>query len=750
MTTTTSRAGGRAGGAPHAIRGRLVRGFIRLLTRFIYRLRADGLDHVPAKGPALLVANHVSFADALLILSSLPRPVRFLMHRRTWQHSFLRPLFRWMDVIPIADSDTPRQLAGALRAARQALDEGHLVCIFAEGALTRTGMMRGFRPGFERIVRGTSHSIIPVYIGGLWGSIFSHYYSEPIAHRPVKWPYPAAVHFGPPLPSTARAHEVRQAVMELSCHHFDGRRQLRRPLAEEFARVARSHWWRPAIADTQGHAMAYGRTLISALALAERIGPRTTHPRIGVLLPPSVAGTLANLAVAFLGRTVVNLNVTASREAFRSAIAQAGLDCVITSQPVLDRFPDLPPMPGVIRIEDLVRELTPARRAMAAWKAVFQPIRRLVRGADAFQPDDIAALIFSSGTTGEPKGIALSHHNLGSNVESVALVLRPAPDETLAAALPFFHSFGYTCGIWLPLLCGARVAYHSTPLDALKIGELVRTYRCTLMFSTPTFLQNYTRRVPREDFRSLRLVVTGAEKLRPRVADAFRDRFQVTLIEGYGTTELSPVAALSVPNRDVDGMYHAGAKEGAVGQPLPGVAARIVHPETGAPHPPNEPGLLLIRGPNLMAGYWNRPDLTAEAIVDGWYRTGDMAFVDEEGFIFIRDRLARFSKIGGEMIPHGAVEDVLMQELAATERVLAVTSTDCDARGERLVVVYTDAAGPVERLREIAARAHLPNLWKPAADAFVRVDALPMTSTGKLDLRALREIAAQPPPIIGD
>ncbi|MBP7276261.1 MAG: AMP-binding protein, partial [Kiritimatiellae bacterium] len=519
------------GDAPQTLRSRLVRAGIRLLIRGMYRLRADGVDHVPARGPALLVANHVSFADALLILSVLPRPVRFLMHRRTWERSALRPLFRWIGIIPIADTDSPRQMAEALRSARRALDEGQLVGIFAEGALTRTGLMRGFRPGFERIVRGTRHPIIPVYIGGLWGSIFSHYYAEPIAHRPVRWPYPASVHFGPPMPSASRAHEVRQAVMELSCRYFETRRQIRRPLAEDFARVARAHWRRPAVVDTQGRALTYGRTLIGALALADRIGRRTTRPRIGVLLPPSVGGALANLAVAILGRTVVNLNVTASREAFRSSIEQAGLDCVLTAQAVLDRFPDLPPMPGVTRMEELQKELTPARLIAAAVKARLAPLRWLVRGARPFQPDDTAALIFSSGTTGEPKGIALSHHNLRSNIESVAQVLRPPPDETLAATLPFFHSFGYTCGIWLPLLCGARAAYHSSPLDALKIGELVRTCQCTMMFSTPTFLQNFTRRVSPEDFRSLRLVVTGAEKLRPRVAHEFRERFDVLLVE---------------------------------------------------------------------------------------------------------------------------------------------------------------------------------------------------------------------------
>jgi acyl-[acyl-carrier-protein]-phospholipid O-acyltransferase / long-chain-fatty-acid--[acyl-carrier-protein] ligase len=719
----------------------LIRFLTMLIVRSVYRVRTEGVERVPSHGPALLVANHVSWVDALLILSIQPRRVRFLMHRGTWERSRLRFLFRLMGVIPIASDDPPRALAEALRTARRALDAGYLVCIFAEGALTRTGMLRGFRPGFERIVRGTTHPIIPVYLGGLWGSIFSHYYTQPIAHRPTRWRYPVSIHFGAPLPPTARPHEVRQAVMELACGYFERRKARRRPLAEAFARVARRHWARRALCDTGGRELTYGQTLIGALALAERLRARTNRPRIGILLPPSAGGALANLAVALLGRTAVNLNFTVSREAFESSIAQAGLDCVVTAQPMLDKFPALPPMPGVTRMEDLAAELTTARRLRAALKARFAPARSLVPGRAAFRADDTAALIFSSGTTGEPKGIALSHDNIASNCEGTAMVLRPRPDEALAATLPLFHSFGYMAGFWLPLLHGIQAAYHTSPLDAQKVGEMVRTRRCTVMFSTPTFLLGYLRRVPPEDFRSLRLVVTGAEKLRPRMAAAFRERYGVPLIEGYGTTELSPVAALSLPDADVDGMYQAGAKEGSVGQPIPGVAAKIVHPETGAPCAPGEPGLLLIRGPNVMTGYWGRPDLTAEAVVDGWYRTGDVAAMDEEGFIFIQDRLARFSKIGGEMVPHGGVEDAILQAMNTADRLLAVTGVPCERRGEKLVVVYTPEAGPEERLRATIGRSELPNLWKPAA--FVPVDALPMTGTGKLDVRALKAAAMQ-------
>ena len=273
------------------------------------------------------------------------------------------------------------------------------------------------------------------------------------------------------------------------------------------------------------------------------------------------------------------------------------------------------------------------------------------------------------------------------------------------------------------------------------MAEVVRTRKCTAIFVTPTFLMAYLRKAQREDFATLRVVVAGAEKLKPRLADAFEERFGIRPLEGYGATELSPVAALSLPNEEVDGVYQTGHKEGAVGQPIPGVAARIVDPDTGAPVAAGHDGLLLIKGPNVMKGYLDRPELTAEAVVDGWYRTGDMAQMDEEGFITITDRLARFSKIGGEMVPHLAVEDVYLKALNTAEHLVAVTSVACDKRGERLVVLHTAAAGDPARLHEFMQASELPNLWKPGRDAYVLIEAIPVTGTGKLDVKGLRAAA---------
>ena len=720
----------------------LVRFLTVLLTRTLYRIRAIGVDNLPVEGGALLVANHVSFADALQILACQQRRIRFLMHRPIYEKHKLRFLFRLMKCIPIAMEDSPKRIVESLRAARKAMDDGYMVCIFAEGALTRNGLMRGFRPGFERIVRGTSHPIIPVYIGGTWGSVFSHYHPQFHARTPIRIPYPVSVLFGRPMPPESSTFDVRQAVQELSCDYYDDRRRTRRPLGRALVAAARRNWSRPALSDTAGRRLTYGRVLTATVALARRIAARTPgESAIGILLPPSVGGALANLAVALLRRTSVNLNFTVSPEAFRSAIGLAGLRTVISSRAFLEKVrPPVEP-PGLVCLEDLIAEITPGRKLAAAIAARLAPAAWIAR-TRGFRADDVATIIFSSGTTGEPKGVMLTHHNLRSNVEAVTLVFRPRADDTLAAALPFFHSFGYTCGLWFPLLAGMRAAYHPSPLDTGRIAQMVREEQCTALFTTPTFLLGFLRRAQPEDLRRLRHVITGAEKLKPRIAEAFETRFGIRPREGYGTTELSPVAMLSLPDEG-EGLYvQSGWKPGSVGLPVPGVAVRIVDPDTGQRLPPGTPGMLTIRGPNVMRGYLNRPDQTAGAIDNGWYWTGDIATVDEDGFVTITDRLARFSKIAGEMVPHMAVEDEYLRALGRAEMVLAVTSVSDERKGERLVVLYTEAAGDPAALHELIEQADIPNLWKPARDAYVFVEAIPMTSTGKLDIKALRSIAA--------
>jgi acyl-[acyl-carrier-protein]-phospholipid O-acyltransferase/long-chain-fatty-acid--[acyl-carrier-protein] ligase len=277
-------------------------------------------------------------------------------------------------------------------------------------------------------------------------------------------------------------------------------------------------------------------------------------------------------------------------------------------------------------------------------------------------------------------------------------------------------------------------------MDGEKIAQVVRENRSTLLIATPTFLMSYMRRATKEDFATLRIVMTGAEKLKTKLADSFQERFGIRPMEGYGTTELSPVISLSLPDVNLGGVFHYGSKEGSVGHPIPGVAIRVVDPDTGEILQPGHAGLMLAKGPNVMLGYIGQPEKTREVIHEGWYNTGDIGIMDGDGFIRITDRASRFSKIGGEMVPHGVVEDELQNRIGKVG-VLAVTSIPDEKKGEKLVVIFTKDAGDAENLQKQMAEAPLPNLWKPGREYYLEVDALPILGTGKLDLKKLKEIA---------
>ncbi|MFH0879415.1 MAG: acyl-[ACP]--phospholipid O-acyltransferase [Lentisphaerota bacterium] len=715
-----------------------------IITRLAYKIRVIGAEHVPIDGPALLVCNHASYMDALLLLATQQRRVRFIMDRGVYDSlRLIHPFLRLMGIIPISTRDNPKKIVESLRATRAVLDDGYMVCIFAEGMLTRTGTLREFKRGFERIVKGTTIPIIPVYLGGAWGSIASYYHGQLVRHWPSLLRYPVTVLFGKPLPSTTSAGEVRQAVMELSVDYFNDRLPRRRSLREEFVRTARKRWFAPAMKDTTGKKLSYGHALTGALVLGRRLEQQTAGQEyVGILLPPGVGGVLANLAVSLMGKVPVNLNFTSSEASLRSAISQCEIRTILTAAAFLERFPALKTLEGLVLLEEIMATVTEREKRAMFVKALLMP-RKLLTRAFSFKADDQATVIFSSGSTGEPKGVMLSHHNILSNIESLRMVFGQAPTDHLCAALPLFHSLGYTATFWYPLLSGLPVTYHTNPLDAAQIAQIVRKNRATMLFATPTFLALYLRKAEAEDFKTLKYVVVGAEKMKPRLAEAFETKFGVHPLEGYGATELSPVATLSIPHVTVGGVTQAGWKEGSVGMPLPGVAMKIVDPDTGASLPTGEKGLLLIKGPNVMLGYLKRPDLTAEAIQDGWYRTGDMAMMDGEGFVVITDRLSRFSKIGGEMVPHLAVEEEFHRLLEKAEQVLAVTSVPDEKKGERLVVLFTPEAGTAESLKGLLEQCSLPNLWKPSHDSFFPIEKLPLLGSGKMDLKELKSIAQQ-------
>ncbi len=722
----------------------LLRFLLLVITRLAYRIRVLGAAHVPLEGPAVLVCNSVSHLDALLLAATQQRRLRFIVDAALYARwPRLRRAFDLLGCLPVDPKASPKQLAQSLAAARKALDDGYMVCVFAEGTLTRTGNLREFKRGFAYLVRETNYPVIPVFIGGAWGAITSYYHGQLVRRRAALLRYPVTVLFGPPLPPTSGVNDVRLAVMELSCEYYRDRKAARRPLGEGFAKSAHANWDQVAMTDASGQRLTYGRLLVGTLALAQRLrAPAAGQDKVGILLPASIGGAMANLAVTFLGKTSVNLNFTASAEAFRSAIRQCNLATIITAREFLEKIGMKEAPPGALYLEDVLASLTPGEKRRAYLRAILLSARVLGRVAD-FDPDRVATILFSSGSTGEPKGVMLSHHNILSNIESLRAVFRSTPADNVCAALPFFHSLGYTATLWFPLLSGFPATYHANPLDGAMIARLVRENRSTMLFATPTFLTLYLRKASKEDFASLRYVVVGAEKLKERLAAAFEERYGLRPLEGYGATELSPVATLSLPHVSAGGVSQKGWKEGCVGLPLPGVAVKVVDPDTGRALPVGESGLLMVKGENVMLGYLGRPDLTADALRDGWYRTGDMAVLDPEGFVTITDRLSRFSKIGGEMVPHLAVEEALHRQLGSAVQVLAVASAPDERRGEKLVLLYTDEAGDAARIAAAIGQADLPNLWKPAREDCRRIEALPVLGSGKLDLKTLKELAAK-------
>jgi acyl-[acyl-carrier-protein]-phospholipid O-acyltransferase / long-chain-fatty-acid--[acyl-carrier-protein] ligase len=722
----------------------LLRLLLWFATHTLYRIHVEGRENIPAKGGAMLVPNHVSMVDAVLLIASIDRPIRFLMFKGSYDHPLVKPFAKIMGVIPISSQLRPREMIQSLRTATQALKDGEIVGIFPEGQMTRIGQMLPFRRGMERIIKGVDAPIIPVNLGGVWGSIFSFERGKFLWKLPRRIPYPVTVTFGKPMPPTSTAQEVRQSVQELGAEAYQYRKRYMRPLHRSFVQTARRHPFRFAMADGRTPKLSFGGALTRTVFLARRLRAIWRDQKmVGILLPPSVPGALVNLAALLMGKVPVNLNYTASNEVLASCAKQCELKTVITSRAFLERVHIQPPAPATM-LEDLADKpglLEQVGAALISWLLPVRLVEKSVGAEKKVGLDDIATIIFSSGSTGDPKGVVLTHYNVASNVEQLNQVFMLGRHDKILGILPFFHSFGFTGTLCLPTAIGMGVVYHPSPLDSRVIGALVSQYAVTFLLATPTFLQGYIRRCSPEDFGSLQYVMAGAEKLPERISIAFEDTFGIRPLEGYGCTECSPVVTVNTRDFRAAEFRQVGAKRASIGHPLPGISVRIVNPETSAPVPQGEAGLLLVRGPNVMQGYLNRPEKTAEVLRDGWYNTGDIAAMDEDGFIRITDRLSRFSKIGGEMVPHIKVEDKLHEIAGATEQIFAVTAVPDEKKGERLIVLHTL---PEDKLQECVAqlgKSELPQLWKPRQDQFVHIDALPYLGTGKLDLRRLKEIA---------
>jgi len=519
-------------------------------------------------------------------------------------------------------------------------------------------------------------------------------------------------------------------------------------LQRRMLRACRVAGGRLKMADSLGTRLT-GRELLTRILVAKRVLDRVLGPdetRVGVLLPPTAGAAIVNAALALSGRVAVNLNYTSAQSILDVCIERAGLRYVISSPLFLGRV-KLAVGERLLDAGDLAKLATATDKLVGFLQATAVPLPLLERllGLHRLRPDGVLTVIFTSGSTGDPKGVVLSEENVCSNVRAIDRMLHLSPSDVALGVLPFFHSYGYTTTLWTPLVLEPAVVYHADPRDAQVVGRLARDYHATILMATPTFLRIYVRRTPAEDFSSLEAVFGAAEKLPKEVSDAFEQKFGVRPSEAYGATELSPLVAANVPpSRHVPGRP-IDAREGTVGQPIAGCRARVTDRDGLVELPNGSEGLLWIAGPNVMQGYLDRPDLTDKVVRDGWYCTGDIARIDAEGFITITGRESRFSKIGGEMVPHISVEEAVNEALGASdgELLAVVTAVPDQTKGERLVVFHLPTARPIRDVVAALRDRGLPNLWIPGTDSFCEIPEVPVLGTGKLDLRRLGELARE-------
>ena len=707
-----------------------------VLSRALYRVEIVGAEHIPRNGPALLVANHVSCLDALLIAACVPSRTRFILPPE--DREILGPLARLVRSVAVTDPAQP----GAedwLEATRAELRRGGIVGLFGEGAITRTGHLMPLRHEPAKIASSSGAEIVPVHLQGLSGAWLS-YRDGRLVRRPPGLRRPVVVSFGEHLPSSANPSQVSERIAELAARASGLLLGRGDRLERRFIRTAKENWGRLAVADSTGRELSFGRTLVACVLLARRLRRHCADQScVGILLPATAGAALANFGVLLAGKVPVNLNFTAGRQAMDAAIAQCRLRTILTSRAFLERI-GLPTPQGSLMLEDLSASFPAATKLAAGLLIRLTPTRLLERLYGGRLADETATIIFSSGSTGEPKGVVLSHRNILSNIESLRSIFRLEREDRVIGVLPFFHVFGFTCTLCFPLAWGHAVIYHPNPTDARTIGDLTARYRGTLLMATPTFFGQYLRRCEPDQFGSLRYAIAGGEKMPSALARAFREKFGIELLEGYGLTETSPVVAVNVPDFREGEVRWRTHKPGTVGRPIPGVAVRIVDPSTGRPLPPGAEGVLWVKGPCVMQGYLGEPQRTREVLREGWYVTGDIGSLDEEGFLTICDRLSRFSKIGGEMVPHGRIEQVVSDLLnGAPCAVMAVSDPE---RGERLVVLYAARNVPPADLWRRLQQSGLPKLWIPKQENLYAVEELPPPlASGKLDLRRLRALA---------
>src|SRR6266536_1011313 len=582
----------------------------RLLARCFYRVNALGIDNLPEDG-FLLLPNHITWVDAIVLQLACPRPIRYIIDQEFYRKPTLHPLLRLVGCIPI---DT-RHSHSAIRAATEKIAEGEIVCVFPEGALERAGTLLRLHRGYELIARHANAVVVPVWLDQLWGSIFSFQGGRFFRKLPKRIPYPVTIAFGKPLEAAAAdIATVREELLKLGEFCFSRRPSLDRHLAEPCIRGLKRRPFATTVIDGLDHsALSRSKLLGAAVALSRYLRKEFPDERIAIVLPASKGSMVANLAVMLANKVPVDLNFTIGRAANESCCRRANLRVAISATPFIERLKDFPWPERVLKLDELMPQL---KHQIILWWIVSMifPARLLLRFLNIPKKGGHAeaVLLFTSGTTGEPKGAVMSHRNVLGNVSQFQELLDAKKTDAILASLPFFHTFGSTVTLWYPLIEGVRIITYPNPLDAAKCAALIDRYKLTFLLLTPTFLRLYLRKAEPEQLETLRLIITGAEKLPLDLASHFEERFRKKVFEGYGLTETAPVVAVNLPDPELPkpgAHVQPSSRLGSVGRLAPGVAAEIREPETGQKLSLYDSGMLWLRGVNIFEGYLHDPGL---------------------------------------------------------------------------------------------------------------------------------------------
>jgi len=705
-------------------------------------LELHGEAKIPSGG-ILVIPNRLAFQDLLHVEKLLAgRKLVYLIDRRLDYDPLLQAHLEKEDTHGLEFTADENSLAIFKKEIHEALAEGSVVIFIPGQAHTRPGQVLSIPSEILKFLTSAGAPILPLFVDHPEDTALSTERREEIER--------IVLSFGDPLQrEAANLANYTENLLIAAETAYAARPILKSHLAWEILKGLKKNSRSAEIIDgNDGGRLRFDKLLAAAIVLSKVIRQETQQKRVGIILPPGKGGLLANLATLLAGKVPVNLNFTAGEKAIQSCIAQAGLDKFITADPFVRKMSSFtwPPNKQLVLLD---RVLPPLKTRIGLWLVLSKILSPSLLASILKVPkkggSEEAVLLFTSGSSGEPKGVVLSHRNLLANVNQFGSRIDLHSSDKILGCLPLFHSFGCTVTMWYPMIEGVTVVTYPSPLEVAKLAELIEEHSINLLLATPTFLRGYLRKATKEQFASLKLVITGAEKLPKKVAESFEERFGKPVLEGYGLTETSPVTNVNLP----DAVKPAGSRGpvlpnhrfGSVGLFIPGVAVRITDPDTNEPLPLHQSGMIWLRGSNIFEGYLGQPEKTASVMKNGWFKTGDLGRVDEDGFLYIEGRLSRFSKIGGEMVPHETVEDLINKAIGHGDDVrhIAIVGVPDEAKGEALVLLSSNPDIDLQALRSKLTEEGIPALWIPKK--IVDVPEIPMLASGKLDIKGCETVA---------